>query len=275
MYLLLIITLVPLALAINHLLTRYRYTNKGQTILAALWVVSYLAALGFIRFHFPDLEPAYLYLIGLALSLPVFTALALAVVAYLRHRMMAGFDQEIARLNRERERLRSSRALIEQRLALSASRQRAVEGRHRDKLAEQKALQLLLEEWQQAGGVARLRAVKVQEWRQELAGMDREGLRARRAAIQGEIGRLDGANEEGASVERRDQLRAQLKVVDLALLQPDLAEPNEELGELAKTTADLERQQDDLEARLGGLDHELEEWRSRRNEVLAKQITLG
>ncbi len=274
MYFLLVVTLVPIALAIDYLLTRYRYTGKGKTILAAIWVVSYLAALGFIRFHFPDLEPAYLYLIGLALSLPIFTILALAVVAYLRHRMMAGYDQEIVRLTRERERLHTSQALIEQRLALSASRERAVEGRHREKLAEQKGLQLLLDEWQQAGGVARLRAVKVQEWRQELAGMDRLGLQDRRAALRSEIERLEGGGE-GASAERQDQLRAQLKVVDLALLQPDLAEPNEELAELEKTMADLKRQKDDLDARLAGIDHELEEWRSRRNEVLAKQITLG
>ncbi len=267
----LVVTLVPIALAINYLITRYRYSKKNQALLVLLWVLSYLAGIGFMRFHWPDIELAYIYLGALALSLPIFVILGLAAVTYLRQRLLSGFDQEIGRLDRERERVRSALALVEQRLALAASRQRAIEGRHREKLAEQKILQSLLDEWQQSGGVARLRAVKVQEWRDELRGLDRRALETRRADIQRELERLP----EGESGDRQDQLRAQLKVIDLALLEPDLAAPNEELSGLEKDVADLTIRKKEDEAKLAELGRELEEWRSRRNEFLSRQITLG
>lgn len=274
MYVLLIVVLVPIALAINHLLTSYRYTRKGKALLLLVWAVSYLAGVAFVRFHFPDIEPVYIYLLGLALSLPIFAALGLAAVSYLRHRILGGYDREIVRLKREREHIRSGLALVEQRLALTASRQRAIEGRHRERLAEQNILQQLLDEWQQAGGVARLRVVKVQEWRQEMAGLSHQGRLARREGIQTEIDRLGRAGE-GGSADRQDQLRAQLKVVDLGLLEPDLAAPNEELAEMEKAAADLHRQKGEYEARLNEVGREAEEWHSRRTEFLSKQITLG
>ncbi len=268
-----VVGLAFIGVAINHLITRYRYSVKSRTLLLLLWVLSYLAALGFIKDQFGGIEPAYMFLFALALSLPVFAGLALIAVTYLRGRLLRGYDQEIGRLHQERERLRAAVALVEQREALTTSRRRALEARHREKLAEQRVLQRLLDEWQQAGGVARLRAVKVQEWRDELAGLGLVALEERRAAIQAEVNRL-GA--EGApAADRYDQLRAQLKVIELALLDPDLSRPNEELNELEKTAAELELQRQDKQAEVERVGQELEEWQSRRGEFLSRQITLG
>lgn len=267
-----VIVLVPVALAIDHLITRYRYSAKSRTVLVLLWLLSFLAALGFIRYSFPGIEPAYMYFFALALSLPVFAGLALAAVTYLRGRLLSGFDQEIGRLNRELERCHSALALVQQREALTGARRRALEGRHREKLAEQRVLQRLLDDWQQAGGVARLRAVKVQEWRDDLAGLDRVALREKRTAVQAELAHLEA---EGTATDRQDQLRAQLKVVDLALLEPDVGRPNEELAELEKTAAELAAQRKDTEAELERVRQELEEGQTRRSEFLSRQITLG
>jgi len=267
-----VLVLVPFALVINHLISRYRYSAKSRTILFLLGLLSYLAAMGFLRFSFPDIEPAYIYLFAVALAMPVFAVLALAAVTYLRARLVGGFDQEIGRLNREREQLQSALTLIQQRAALISSRRRALEDRHREKLAEQRVLQRLLDEWQQAGGVARLRAVKAQEWRDELAGLSREAIGERRAAVQAELTRLQG---EAIAPDRQDQLRAQLKVIDLVLLEPELSRPNEELAGLEKAESELELQRKDKEAELERVRHELEEWQSRRSDFLSRQITLG
>lgn len=270
---LIVVALAFIGVAINHLITRYRYSVKSRTLLFLLWLLSYLAALGFIKDQFSGIEPAYMFLFALALSLPIFAGFALLAVTYLRSRLLRGYDQEIGRLHQEREQLRTAAALVEQREALTASRRRALEARHREKLAEQRVLQRLLDEWQQGGGVARLRAVKVQEWRDELAGLGLEALEERRAAIQAEVNRLGG--EGAAAADRYDQLRAQLKVVELALLDPDLSRPNEELNELDKTSAELELQRRDKQAEIEGVSRELEEWQSRRGEFLSRQITLG
>jgi chromosome segregation ATPase len=141
-----------------------------------------------------------------------------------------------------------------------------VEGKNRDRLTEQAEIRRKLARWEQGGGLARLRTVKVRDWRREYEQLSATELETKRREIAAEL--------ENASGDEREQLQAQLYVIELTRLDKNLSGPNQELSELEADLSQLGEQRRQIEQKLASIERELEEWREQKREFLENKVRL-
>lgn len=259
-----------------RLSTRYKYSQKAQRILSLSAVGALLVSVIFNLWLFPGLNLLYLVLAIGGVFLPVYSLVALAIVEAWRKRKQSLFDASIAALRGEEERILETITKSQQQVALAEHKRQTLEQLHRDKLSDQRRIRDFLETWERGDGLARIRSIKIQEWREGFAGMSRDALDRRRGELCTELedteGKLPG---EPGLQERVDQLRAQVSVAGLVLLGETLATPNSELGGLERKLHEANADKTEAERRLDGVRLQLSDWERRRNEFLADQIVLG
>lgn len=262
-----LILIVPTVLGFNHLASRYKYTPRSKRLLAALGILSFIFPFIFIRYHFPLLELSLVVAAALALGLPTFAFLGVAATAAWRKRKQAAFDRAISELARRRTSLQERLYTLDQRLEMILYRQAEAESRDPDTLARQRGLRAKLEAWQQAGGMARIRTIKVTEWQEEATRQSAEELAARQVALKEEADRE-------SDPDRISHLEAQLAVVGLELAERGQRTPESELRDLAKNGDELRTEKKAAELELIRVKEEMAEWERRRAHFLSQQILL-
>lgn len=125
----------------------------------------------------------------------------------------------------------------------------------------------IVQGWESAPGLARIRSLKTHEWREEARALDDLKLEARRRELAGEL----AAARDPA---RRDQVEAQLAIVELERVrrrsprESQAAEAAESPLEAAK------RRRDELEQEVRRIQVELRELMRQREAVLRERVVL-
>jgi hypothetical protein len=264
------LVLLALILAADYIWTRFQHTGKSRRTLA-LEAAGSLAVAGVVIFGLRQRLDVAGLLWTLALALPLFLLAAVATVEVWRRRKLSAFDRIIRQLRRELQRQRDEldRVIWQLRdLERRARVPQATPAAPVTREGEQVRLRRQVEAWQGAGGLARIRALKVAEWEEELAGLDAAGLQARRRQLEGEL--------PGAVAERREALQVQLALLRLhelrgsgAVEEPASAWSAADLGlEAAR------QRRSDGERELARLQAELEQWQRERAAFLRQRIPL-
>jgi hypothetical protein len=259
-----------------RLSTRYKYSQKAQRILSLSAAGALLVSVIFNMWLFPGLNLLYLLLAIAGVFLPVYSLVALAIVEAWRKRKQSLFDASITALREEEERILETITKNQQQVALAEHKRLTLEQLHRDKLSEQRRISDFLETWERGDGLARIRSIKIQEWREGFGALSRDALEQRRAELCAELEEIESkVGGEPGLQERVDQLRAQVSVASLAMLGETLAKPNTEIGGLERRLLEANSDKSEAERRLEGIRLQLADWERRRNEFLADQIVLG
>lgn len=240
-----------------NLATGYRYTKSSLAGLAGVLVMSVAAAQLVARSLFSSAHRTVQVLAGVGLAVPLFVLLGnLMAEAWKRFRPVPGAG-ELEEWRRREEECVARLAEVERELEVLASRQREVEHANRESIDRQWQLRAAVEKWEQGGGVARIRATKVQQWQQEMAGLTEQELHRRRRELE------DLMVEEVDPV-RREQLQIQGCLVELQLLARTLAHPNRQLDELRQRHGMLSAEKDALRQDLLRVRQVLTDWRRNR-----------
>jgi len=259
-----------------RLSTRYKYSQKAQRVLSLSAAGALVVSVIFNLWLFPGLNLLYLVLAIGGVFLPVYSLIALAIVEAWRKRKQSLFDASIAALRGEEESILETITRSQQQLALAEHKRQTLEQLHREKLSDQRRIRDFLETWERGDGLARIRSIKIQEWREGFTAMSRVDLEQRRTELCALLDETEvKMREDEALQERVDQLRAQVSVASLALLGETLAQPNSELGGLERRVDEANADKAEADRRLEAIRQQLSDWERRRSEFLADQIVLG
>lgn len=263
-----------------RLTTRYEYAPKARLVLRWAAAGSLAFSLAFVTWQSPGLNWLFMALAVAGVFLPAFSVASLLIVETWRQRRQSGFDQSIRAIRRDEEALLEEITRSHQLIVLAEHKRQTLEEIHRERLGDQRRVREFLDRWERGDGLARIRSIKVQEWREACGALDAAGLDQRYEELCGHLSGLESGAAAapglpGEQQERIDQLRAQLSVVSLARLGCTLNQPNAELAELEKRTDEAKLRKASAERRLETLRFELSEWERRRNEFLADRIVLG
>ncbi|MCL6449911.1 MAG: hypothetical protein K6T75_01260 [Acetobacteraceae bacterium] len=296
-----------LTLGALYLQGRYRYSRRSRAVLIAEAPVALGVSYGLSRWLFPGWEGAVRTLVAVALSLPVYLGMAIFTVEAWRRRLQRHLDLAILRLEAEESRCEEAlqaleaqaRAALRARAAPEAGAEEAPSRPLPAASAREPSLPRrpdehrwleTVEEWERKGGQARVRSLRVLEWREELAGMSL-------ARLGEEERRLEALLPEAG--DRREQVEVRLALVRLALAERRRAEAPAET-QRAEAPAERRRSTEapagpplaagpdgrrapeppapetlrSKRAELERLRAELAEWRRRREEFLSRRIPL-
>lgn len=203
--------------------------------------------------------------IALAGGLVLFTLFSFMVVTLWMAFLTRRFDEAIAALDSEEEsilrQLESMRWRAYER-AQDFSRAPKAEPRPIDPRDE---WERAVEAWEQGGGVARIRSLKVLEWREEMAGKTSRELKDDILSLTREI-------EEEQDEAKKEQLKARLAVYRLALYEkePPVAES------AVKTEPERELKADEpaLRQRLQEIHRELQVVKFEKTQYLRSRVRL-
>ena len=262
-----LVLVVPTILGVNHLATRYKYTAKSRRALLAVGLLSFLLPFIFIEYHFPLLELSLVIAASLAAGLPTFALLGVITVELWRKRKQADYDHAISVLARRRTALQERIFTLDQRQEIVQYRQAEAESRDPETLSKERKLREKLEAWQQAGGMARIRTIKVTEWQEAATRLSPEELAQHQVDLKGEV-----AAE--SDPDRISHLQAQLAVVELELAGRGQTTPETELRDLAKNGEELKIDRKAAETELAHIKEEMAEWERRRAHFLSQQVLL-
>ncbi len=252
-----------------HLLTRYQYAPRSRRALALAAAGSYVVAVLVMARLFPGLRGAYLYGWAVLAALVVFVAVALVLVEGWRKWKQREFDRHVAFFRQREEECRHAIDAIDRDLARQLARRRSLEDGHGNELEDFRRLRQAVEAWEQGGGVARIRGVKVRDWQAEFEALPAEVLRERVDRLAAE---LETARETDR--ERAAQLEAQLSLARLVQLGDRGAQPAQALGAAEHAILELRRAREERERELAQARREAEEWERRRSLFLSKRILL-
>ncbi|MEW6547727.1 MAG: hypothetical protein AB1446_12605 [Bacillota bacterium] len=241
-----------------NLATGYRYTKSSLAGLAGVFAGSAAAAQVISRALLPSSSRTVQVLAGAAITVPLFILLGTVMAEVWKHSRGKPTVDELEGWKRREDECLVRLAEVERELEALAARQREVEHANREKMDRQWQLRAAVEKWEQGGGVARIRATKVQQWQQELAGLSEAELERRRREVEGlMVGEADPV--------RREQLQIQGYLVELQLLARTLAQPNRQLDELRQRQGALNAERDALRQDLLRIRQGLTDWRRRRD----------
>jgi hypothetical protein len=231
------LVLLGLLVAADHIRSRFRHTARSRRLLGGLAAACYAASVGLVEALVRPGRWAFALLWALLVWLPLYTLAALVAVERWRRRKLSGFDRAIRELRREAVRRRDALDRLTWEI-----RDLERHGGRRDAPPQPDdggPWRRRIEAWQTAGGLARVRALKVAEWRAEVEGLDEAGLRERERQLEAAL--------SGADAERREQLEVQLALVRLArppgpAAAPPEPEPEDELAAALRRRSDEERE---------------------------------
>lgn len=258
-------TVLLAILAADTIRNEVLHTRKSLHVLAWEAAGSAAAAIALNVILLRSFELWARVLLFIVFAAFLFLAAAYLTVAGWRRAKLRQFDEPLQSL---RQRLAEAQDSFD-RLTWEIHRLER-EQRHREPVrsaSPEEKWRRLVAEWESAPGLARLRSLKTQEWRDEIAKMDDIALEARRRALAGQVG--------GATGDRRDQIEVQLAVVELERWRrrnPAEAEPAREPDQSPLESAKARR--DALEREVRDIQNEMRAIMRRRDEFLNERVLL-
>ncbi|MCL5046878.1 MAG: hypothetical protein M1598_08880 [Actinobacteria bacterium] len=272
-----------------RLATRFEYSSKAKRVLLAVGVASAGVAFAFTRGNWPEFGGLILYLATVGFTLPIFILLANLVAESWRFARQREYDSAIARLRQSEEaclaELRRLKGITgssgvkaaDGPSAKGADGPAGSWGQWRDLERE---LRQSIEQWEAAGGSARIRAMKVQEWDEELSGLTSDDLEERRKELEAQFQTTDNPDRAG-------QLQAQVNLVKLRMIRgagqgrgpgagwrTETAGTGPALGG-AVLSGSLAGELAAKERELEGIRSSVRQWRQRKEGFLSGRIRLG
>ncbi len=262
------LTVVALVIAGAHrLTTRYVYGPRSTRVLLVTAAASVVLAYGVAARTFPGIKGVLRLVLAAGLGLPLFILAALVAVEILGRGKQRTYHDAVAALSRREQACLDSIGRIRETMQELVQRHRNAELSGGDLTARAERLNALVDRWQQAEGLARVRGLKVQEWREQLERLDPEGLSERKRCLEGEL-------EGEADRERKEAVRVQLALLELQELGLPGSDPAEHLQLLDRRILELAQERRQLERELAEIRSEMRDWEGRRREFLAREIPL-
>ena len=206
---------------------------------------------------------------GFVVWLPLYLLASLAAVEMWRRRKLAGFDRAIRQLHRELATWREAIDRLTWEIRELERRPRATAETAARRSADQSAEWLArIDAWEGAGGLARVRSLKLGEWRSEIAALDPAGLAARRRELE--------AAAAQAEPERREQLEVQLALIRLREAEASEPVPDGAAASAGAPTPldEARRRRAEAERELARLQAELGNWQRDRAAFISRRIQL-
>jgi len=263
---------------LKTLMTKYEHTRESVAILILL-----LAASVFLGFRMSfALAPEWSLFprtgLTAALGFALFIVFSYVTVNIWCSVLAGSFDRKI-------EALEDEAAMIEQRLAvlrmaqLNEDSRTYVRGGDYRQSEEKDASQLdsledlrdFVDDWQQASGEARVRSIKVMEWKDEARLMSDQDLKDEAGALSLDI-------EDETDEIRKDQSIARLAVLKLEIMLRDLRRSSREDGRKGARERSKESPQSEMEylhKRLRDINGEIERIEAQKREFLEGTIRLS
>ncbi|RJQ06377.1 MAG: hypothetical protein C4551_08330 [Bacillota bacterium] len=252
--------------SVFRLTTRYEYGPASRRLL--LVGLGGSIALGLVLApRLFTLSGGYYYLAALAVALLVYVFVALATAEAMRKAKQRVYDERLAAL-REREQalLRELESVNRQVRAELRQRQEAERsGRETEDRLE--GHRRTVEAWKRAGGAARVRTIKIEEWDAEFRSLPPSELQDRRASLVKEL-------ETVSDPERRSQVEAMLSVLALAAESSRNEAVAGEVRTVDENLSGCIRRRREIEEELGRVRSEIDEWQRRLTDFLSKEIRL-
>ncbi|HHY38915.1 MAG TPA: hypothetical protein GX507_08330 [Clostridia bacterium] len=227
-----------LFLALIHMISRYKYTAKSIAVLAIIAAPCFYFGNRLALHWFPGLVGSgVFYVISVPAGIGIWIGMSFAVVMAWRQVKLEAYDKALRSLrNEEATLLEEARQLNARRPWTSFGREAPEEEPSGEDRDEMSSLERIVDEWQREPGKERVRSVKVQAWRDEIAFLDKETLKRRIQELVNQKTDLEeslrkahdtsrheapasGFREESFSdmAERVKQLEVQLALCDLRL----------------------------------------------------------
>ena len=263
---------------LKTLVTKYEHTRESVAILILL-----LAASVFLGFRMSfALAPEWSLFprtgLTAALGFALFIVFSYVTVNIWCSVLAGSFDRKI-------EALEDEAAMIEQRLAvlrmaqLNEDSRTYVRGGDYRQSEEKDASQLdsledlrdFVDDWQQASGEARVRSIKVMEWKDEARLMSDQDLKDEAGALSLDI-------EDETDEIRKDQSIARLAVLKLEIMLRDLRRSSREDGRKGARERSKESPRSEMEylhKRLRDINGEIERIEAQKREFLEGTIRLS
>jgi len=263
---------------LKTLVTKYEHTRESVAILILL-----LAASVFLGFRMSfALAPEWSLFprtgLTAALGFALFIVFSYVTVNIWCSVLAGSFDRKI-------EALEDEAAMIEQRLAvlrmaqLNEDSRTYVRGGDYRQSEEKDASQLdsledlrdFVDDWQQASGEARVRSIKVMEWKDEARLMSDQDLKDEAGALSLDI-------EDETDEIRKDQSIARLAVLKLEIMLRDLRRSSREDGRKGDRERSKESPRSEMEylhKRLRDINGEIERIEAQKREFLEGTIRLS
>ena len=263
---------------LKTLVTKYEHTRESVAILILL-----LAASVFLGFRMSfALAPEWSLFprtgLTAALGFALFIVFSYVTVNIWCSVLAGSFDRKI-------EALEDEAAMIEQRLAVLRMAQlnedsrtyvrggdyRQSEEKDASQLDSLEDLRHFVDDWQQASGEARVRSIKVMEWKDEARLMSDQDLKDEAGALSLDI-------EDETDEIRKDQSIARLAVLKLEIMLRDLRRSSREDGRKGDRERSKESPRSEMEylhKRLRDINGEIERIEAQKREFLEGTIRLS
>lgn len=269
-------------LGVTHVSGRYRHTRKSKAAALALIPAAFAVARWLAPRIFPQLlESPYFSWWALALTFPIYVTFLVAMAEAWRLSKQRVFDEAIAGLEARREEIGIKLAEVRR-----ARREREMQLRERQEKESRRRssaeeLQREVDEWASVPELARVRALRVEEWRNEARGLSPQELAAEMRALEEEIDGLRSSVKE-ADLDKRDQLKIKLVIMKQEAIGRRLEQAGPVEGTLSPgADGGLEGQALAYEAEESRLLREAEEierqlgvWQRRKKEFLDGKVVL-
>jgi hypothetical protein len=254
---------------IVELKTKYEHTSLSVVFMILLVILS--ATLGW-RFV-GQLAPAWDFLPRLILSLGVtlalFTLLSFFVISLWRAFLTREYDQKILELEDEEDVLLRKIEVIRWETARSATSSRYEQPQEKNQNTDDEATKLrtIVESWEHGSGAARIRSLKVLEWREEI-------LKKSSEEISQDIQRLSHETHSEEELQKLEQSRVKIALCRLELLRR-AKENNDESEDSRISFCQEDYDERDIRIRLHELHKEIQVAKEKRQEFLSNKIKLS
>lgn len=269
-YATIIVFLLFLVLAAEHVLNRYVHTRNSKRVLSAETGLGIILGVLLSVYFWPE-GPFYaVVLTAMGLSFAIVVLLTLATVEFWRTRKQKAYDQEIRGLRKELDDCRADLEKFSFKIRELENKKSLIERRNQEELAKQSSLLDQVEGWKQGEGLARVRSVKVEDWQNELKILSLEALEEREK----EVNRLLIEATELADSERHQQLVTQLNLIRLEAIKRKLDEPNRQIRELQKEIFEVSSKLEWKHKELKVIEENLQHWKELKKQFLRERVRL-
>ncbi|HHX29426.1 MAG: hypothetical protein ACOX5Q_04310 [Bacillota bacterium] len=249
------------------LVRNYRHTLESLAILGLVAVGSLYSGWRTASSVAPEWSFGLKAAIALTVALALFSLFSYMVVVLWKAFLTRRFDEAVSALEDEEESiLRQLESMRWQAYRRAQDVSEAVSQPEPPRPDPGDQLKRAVEAWEQGGGAARIRSLKVLEWRDETGDKTPGELRDDIASIEREI-------SEEADESKRDQLKARLAVYKLALIEKE--PPGREERARPERKPPAKADEGALRQRLQEIHRELQSAKFAKSQYLRSQVKLG
>lgn len=252
---------------IAALVTKYRHTRESLLVFLVLGALAVFCGIRVTNQIAPGwtLGPKAAVIGGVGFT--VFTLFSFIAVNLWCSLLTRNFDDKIASLEEEEDGiLRRLDAMRWRAIRQSETTSRPEPEKKDARLDESSALKEVLESWEQGGGAARIRSLKVLEWREDVAGKSAEAIKEDLRAL----------TEESASEPdeaKKEQAKAKAALLRITLIEREGSSKGTPAKE--KTAPKVPEDEASMRERLQAIHSEIQSQRASKSEFMRQRIRLS